>query len=77
LRYPDPGNGWGLNPAWLKMEEPDMSPSQSLEFYDELQAASVPVKNAGHGLAPTGGAIIPTRADLAQRVANFFDTQLQ
>jgi hypothetical protein len=37
----------------------------------------VPVKNAGHGLAPTGGAIIPTRAELVQRVADFFDAQLQ
>ncbi len=57
-------------------------PSQSQELYDKLQAAGVPatlvlVKNAGHGLAPTGGAIIPTRAELVQRVADFFDAQLQ
>ena len=59
-----------------------VSPSQSQELYDKLQAAGVPatlvlIKNAGHGLAPTGGAIIPTRAELVQRVADFFDAQLQ
>jgi dipeptidyl aminopeptidase/acylaminoacyl peptidase len=59
-----------------------VSPSQSQELYDKLQAAGVPatlvlIKNAGHGLAPTSGAIIPTRAELVQRVADFFDAQLQ
>ena len=56
-------------------------PSQSQELYDKLQSAGVPttlvlVKNAGHGSVPTGGAA-PTRAELVQRVADFFDAQLQ
>ena len=56
--------------------------SQSQELYTRLRAAGVPatlvlVKNAGHGFAPTGGTIIPTRAELVQRVADFFDAQLR
>jgi acetyl esterase/lipase len=56
--------------------------SQSQELCDKLQAAGVPatlvrVKNAGHGFVPTGKAIIPTRTELVQRVADFFVAQLQ
>ncbi len=57
-------------------------PEQSREFYDRLKAASVPatlviVKNAGHGFAPVGGAINPTRIELTRMIADFFDQNLR
>jgi len=57
-------------------------PSQSQILYARLQAAGVPatlvmVKNAGHGFQPVGGAISPTRAELARLIADFFDQQLK
>lgn len=57
-------------------------PSQSQELYDRLKAGGVPatlvmVKNAGHGFAPTGGAISPTRAELTKMIADFFDKNLK
>ena len=57
-------------------------PSQSQEFYDRLKAAGVNatlvmVKNAGHGFAPVGGAISPSRAELTQSIADFFDKNLK
>lgn len=55
--------------------------AQSESFYARLQAAGVPselvvVKNAGHGFAPTGGAISPTRAQITQMVVEFFNQYL-
>lgn len=57
-------------------------PGQSQELYNRLKAGGVPatlvmVKNAGHGFAPTGGAISPTRAELTKMIADFFDENLK
>jgi arylsulfatase A-like enzyme/dienelactone hydrolase len=57
-------------------------PSQSQILYERLQAAGVPatlvvVKNAGHGFSPVGGAISPTRDELARMIADFFDQHLK
>lgn len=56
--------------------------SQSQELYDRLTAAGVPatlliVKNAGHGFTPVGGPISPSRAELTQMIAHFFDRHLK
>ncbi len=56
-------------------------PSQSQIFYDRLVETGVPatlvmVKNAGHGFAPTGGPISPTREELTRMIADFFDQHL-
>ncbi len=56
-------------------------PEQSQILYDRLRAAGVPatlviVKNAGHGFTPVGGAISPSRAELTQKIVNFFDQTL-
>jgi len=56
--------------------------SQSQILYARLQAAGVPatlvvVQNAGHGFQPAGGAISPTRAELARMIADFFDQKLK
>ncbi|MDE3090642.1 MAG: alpha/beta hydrolase [Chloroflexota bacterium] len=56
-------------------------PEQSQILYDRLKAASVPatlviVKNAGHGFAPVGGALSPSRAELTKMIADFFDKNL-
>jgi dipeptidyl aminopeptidase/acylaminoacyl peptidase len=55
--------------------------SQSQELYDRLTAAGVPaklvvVKNAGHGFAPTGGQISPSRGGITTTIADFFDGAL-
>ena len=55
--------------------------SQSQELARRLQAAGVPatlvtVQNAGHGFAPTGGAISPTVEDLTQATVDFFSQRL-
>ncbi len=55
--------------------------TQSQELYDRLKAAGVPatlvmVKNAGHGFVPSGGAISPSREELAKMIAGFFDQNL-
>ncbi|MBI3952209.1 MAG: alpha/beta hydrolase [Acidobacteria bacterium] len=57
-------------------------PSQSQLLYDRLIAAGVPatlvlVKNAGHGFAPVGGPISPTRPELTRMIADFFDRHLK
>lgn len=57
-------------------------PEQSQILYDRLKAGGVPatlvmVKNAGHGFAPVGGAISPTRAELTKMIADFFDKSLR
>ncbi len=56
--------------------------SQSQSLYDHLQAAGVPVelvvvKNAGHGFKPTGGRIDPSRSDISEMIASFFDRWLK
>ncbi len=56
--------------------------SQSEELYARLETGGVTatlviVKNAGHGLIPTGGAISPSRAELGKMVVEFFDRYLQ
>lgn len=56
--------------------------SQSQELYDRLRAGGVSaqlviVKNAGHGFVPVGGAISPTRQEIARIVVGFFDQQLK
>lgn len=52
-------------------------PDQSQEFYDRLNAEGIPVKlvlvkNAGHGLVPTGGDISPSRQEITRMVVDFF-----
>jgi len=59
-----------------------LPPSQSQILYDRLRAAEVSatlvmVRNAGHSFAPVGGPINPTRAELTQMIANFFDRHLK
>ena len=54
----------------------------SEEFYDRLKAAGVPVKlvvvkNADHSFSPVGGAMSPTRAEMTQMIADFFDQYLR
>ncbi len=56
--------------------------SQSKILYDRLVAAGVPatltiVKNAGHGFAPAGGTIDPSRTEITNIVADFFDKHLK
>jgi len=56
--------------------------SQSEILHDRLIAASVPatltvVKNAGHGFAPAGGPIDPSRLAITKMVADFFDQHLK
>ncbi len=56
-------------------------PSQSQSLYDRLQAEGIPVtliivKNAEHGLAPSGGAPSPNLAELSQAVLSFFGKYL-
>ncbi|MBI5304639.1 MAG: alpha/beta hydrolase [Chloroflexi bacterium] len=56
--------------------------AQSQILHDKLLAGGVPstlviVKNGGHGFAPTGGAINPTRAELTKTLADFFDKHLK
>jgi len=56
--------------------------SQSQIFYEKLRAAGVPatfviVKNAGHGFAPLGGPISPSRQELTKMIGDFFDQYLK
>jgi len=56
--------------------------SQSQEFYKVLIGAHVPatlviVKNAGHGFAPAGGRISPSRAEITKMIAGFFDQHIK
>ena len=56
--------------------------SQSRILYDRLLAAGVTanlvvVKNGGHGFTPVGGAISPTRLELTNAIADFFDKYLK
>ncbi len=56
--------------------------SQSQLFYDRLVAGGVSaklvmVKNAGHGFAPSGGPISPSRAELTRMIADFFDEHVK
>jgi acetyl esterase/lipase len=62
--------------------DPLVPVSQSQIFYEKLQAAGVPatfviVKNAGHGFAPLGGPISPSRQELTKMIADFFDQYLK
>jgi acetyl esterase/lipase len=57
-------------------------PKQSQVLYDRLKGVGVPatlvmVKNAGHGFAPAGGAISPTREELIGMIAGFFNQTLK
>ena len=63
-------------------KDPVVPLSQSQILYDRLQAAGVPaelvvVKNAGHGFKQTGGAIDPSRSDISEMIATFFDRWLK
>ncbi|RIL01954.1 hypothetical protein DCC78_08920 [bacterium] len=56
--------------------------SQSQVLHDALMKAGtepelVVVKNAGHGFAPTGGAISPTRTEISAMIAAFFAEHLK
>jgi len=57
-------------------------PSQSEILHDQLIATGVPatltiVENAGHGFAPAGGTIDPSRTTITKMVADFFDKYLK
>ena len=63
-------------------EDPIVPLPQSQSLYDHLQAAGVPVelvvvKNAGHGFKPTGRRIDPSRSDISEMIAFFFDRWLK
>ena len=63
-------------------KDPVVPLSQSQSLYDHLQAAGVPVdlvvvKNAGHGFKPTGGEIDPSRQEISELIASFFDRWLK
>jgi acetyl esterase/lipase len=63
-------------------QDPVVPLSQSQSLYDRLQAVGVPVefvvvKNAGHGFRPTGGRIDPSRAEISEMIAAFFDRWLK
>ncbi len=56
--------------------------SQSEIFYNGLVTGGVPatlviVENAGHGFAPVGGVIYPSRSEITDMVADFFDKYLK
>lgn len=56
--------------------------SQSVKLYRRLLTASVPVelmivRNCGHCLVSVGGALYPTRAEITDRMASFFDKYLK
>ncbi len=62
--------------------DPLVPVSQSQLLYEKLQAAGVPatlviVKNAGHGFAPMGGPISPSRQELTKMIGDFFDQYLK
>ena len=55
---------------------------QSQALYKRLVSADVPVnliivKNCGHSLTPIGGGIAPTRAEITNIIADFFDQYLK
>jgi len=57
-------------------------PSQSKILYNRLLATGLPatlviVKNAGHGFMPAGGTIDPSRNEITEMVADFFDQYLK
>ncbi|MFL5732078.1 MAG: alpha/beta hydrolase fold domain-containing protein [Chloroflexia bacterium] len=57
-------------------------PELSREFYGRLTETGVPatlvmVKNAEHGIAPAGGPISPSRAEITRMVGGFFDRYLK
>jgi len=56
--------------------------NQSQILHEKLKATGVPsalvlVKNAGHGFSPAGGPISPSRQEITQMVADFFDRHLR
>ncbi|OGN92650.1 MAG: hypothetical protein A2Z75_08305 [Chloroflexi bacterium RBG_13_50_10] len=79
--------------TWISSDDPPLlilhgekdtlvPPSQSKLLYDRLITAGVPatltiVKNAGHGFAPAGGTIDPSRTAITKIVADFFDKHLK
>jgi len=73
------------DPAFLILQgENDtlVPPSQSQELYDTLKRAGVDAKlvmvtNAGHGFAPEGGQISPSRTQITKMIGDFFDTKLK
>jgi len=63
-------------------KDPVVPLSQSQILYDHLQAAGVPaqlvvVKNAGHGFKQADGRIDPSRSDISEMIATFFDRWLK
>ena len=67
----------------LHGENDDLVPiSQSEILYNRLIAEGVPatlviVENAGHGFAPVGGVIDPSRVEITKMVGDFFDRYLK
>lgn len=56
-------------------------PEQARILYNTLRAANVSatlamVRNAGHGFRPVGGPIDPSREEITQMIADFFDEHL-
>jgi acetyl esterase/lipase len=67
----------------LNGEQDSAVPAQQAQLlYDRLSEAGVDadlvlVENANHNFKPTGGPIAPTRAEISQRMADFFDKYLR
>jgi dipeptidyl aminopeptidase/acylaminoacyl peptidase len=56
--------------------------NQSQRLHDALRSAGVQtdfivVRNAAHGFAPTGGALMPSREEISRMVGDFFDRHLK
>lgn len=59
-----------------------VDPDQSVRMYNALIAVGVEatltmVENAGHGFVASGGPISPSRNDIAEALADFFDAHLR
>jgi acetyl esterase/lipase len=63
-------------------KDPLVPVGQSELLYAALKAAGVPVellkvKNAGHGLVPSNGAVTPSRIEIMKKIGDFFDRNLK
>ncbi len=63
-------------------KDPLVPVGQSELLYAALKAAGVPVellrvKNAGHGLVPSGGLVTPSRIEIMKKMGDFLDSNLK
>ena len=66
----------------MGIQDPGVPLSQSKSLYDHLVVAGVTaelvvVKNAGHGFRPMDGEIAPSRDEISELIASFFDRWLK